>query len=312
MREIANETPRWTRAPEAWPSVRARGAPGAARPIRAGRAPALPLLLVVALAALAAPDAPASAGDASQAKPGDPKSTGAKPEARAPSKGGQTVEFEVGGETVRAYLALPASISARGGAVVAHEWWGLNDQIRGVADRLAGEGYASIVPDLYRGEVAEDPEKAHELMRGLQEGRATDILRAAASYLQRTEEAAGTKAAVIGFCMGGRLALLAAIGGREVAGAVMFYGQPVVEKERLGPLSVPVLGLFGAEDRGISVSDVRAFESAAKAAGKQVETHLYPGAGHAFFNETRPSYNRDAAADAWKRTLAFLDRTLRD
>jgi carboxymethylenebutenolidase len=90
----------------------------------------------------------------------------------------------------------------------------------------------------------------------------------------------------------------------------MFYGTPVLEKEKLATLSAPVLGLFGADDKGIPIADVKAFEAAARAAGKSVETHLYLGAGHAFFNETRPSHNKEAAADAWKRTLEFLARTL--
>ena len=227
----------------------------------------------------------------------------------AAAANGRMVEFKSGNEKVKAYLSLPTG-PAKGSVVVAHEWWGLNEQIRGVADRLAAAGYAVIVPDLYRGEVAADPERAHELMRGLQEGRASAILRAGAAHLQSTEEAAGRKAAVVGFCMGGRLALVSALGGRELSGAVIFYGQPVIEKERLEALSAPVLGLFGGDDHGIPVSDVRTFEAAARGAGKAVETHVYEGAGHAFFNETRPSYNPDAAADAWKRTLAFLDRTL--
>ena len=230
--------------------------------------------------------------------------------ARADAEKGTLIEMQAAGENVRAYLVLPASGAVRGGVVVAHEWWGLNEEIRGVADRLAAEGYATIVPDLYRGVVAADPEKAHELMRGLQEGRASAILRAAASHLKAQEDLAGRKIGVLGFCMGGRLSLVAALDGKELSGAVMFYGAPVLEKERLAALSAPVLGLFGADDKGIPAADVKAFEVAAKAAGKQVETRLYPGAGHAFFNEARPSYNKEAAQDAWKRTLAFFESAL--
>lgn len=221
----------------------------------------------------------------------------------------RTVELQAGDEKVKAYLALPSG-PARGIVVVVHEWWGLNDQIRGIADRLAAEGYAAIVPDLYRGEVAVDPERAHELMRGLQDTRAGAILRAAAGHLRASEEAAGRKAAVVGFCMGGRQALLAALGASDFAGVVMFYGTPVIEKEKLAALSAPVLGLFGADDKGIPIADVKAFEAAARGAGKSVDTHLYMGAGHAFFNEARPSYNKEAAADAWKRTLVFLEKAL--
>jgi carboxymethylenebutenolidase len=223
---------------------------------------------------------------------------------------GRDVEYKAGGETVKAYLALPPTGPARGGVVVVHEWWGLNEQIRGVADRLAASGYIAIVPDLYRGQVATEAEEAHELMRGLQEERASSILRAAGAYLRSTEEGAGHKVASLGFCMGGRLALVAALDGPQISGVVMFYGRPVLEKERLASLKTPVLGLFGAEDRGISPDDARAFESAVRETGNEIEVRIYDGAGHAFFNDTRSSYNEKAARDAWSRALAFLERNL--
>jgi len=231
-------------------------------------------------------------------------------EPQTSSSAGQEVEYRAGGETVKAYLAVPSEGEARGSVIVAHEWWGLNKQIRTVADRLAASGFLAIVPDLYRGQVAADPEQAHELMRGLQESRASSILRDTASYLRASGKNTDLKAASLGFCMGGRLALMAALDGHELSAVVMYYGRPVLEEDRLQSLEAPVLGLFGAEDRGIPEDDVRAFESALRRAGKKIDVRIYEGAGHAFFNDTRSSYNSEAASDAWSRTLVFLEKTL--
>ncbi len=223
---------------------------------------------------------------------------------------GELVRFQAGGDEVRAYLARPAGDRPAPGVVVLHEWWGLNGQIKGVADRLAREGFLAIVPDLYRGKVADTAELAHELMRALDEDRAVAIVRAAAAYLREEGSAAERPVGTIGFCMGGSLSLSAALAIPEIRAAVIYYGRVKTSAEAVAPLGCPLLGLFGEEDRGIPVEDVRRFESALKEAGKTAEIHLYPSAGHAFFNETRPSYDRSAAADAWERTRTFLRKHL--
>jgi carboxymethylenebutenolidase len=192
--------------------------------------------------------------------------------------------------------------------IVIQEWWGLNEQIREVARRLAREGYVSIVPDLYHGKVADDAEMAHTLVRGLDDERALTDLDAALRWLRAQERTAKSKVGVVGFCMGGRLAELFALNEPGVAAAVMYYGRPVTNPTLLAKLKAPLQGHFGAEDQGIPADSVAALRAALAAAGKKAEIHLYPGAGHAFMNESRKSYHPEAARQAWERTLTFFKR----
>lgn len=209
------------------------------------------------------------------------------------------------------YLAKPSGAGPAPAVVVIIEWWGLNDQIQKVADRLASEGYVALVPDLYHGHVASDPEKAHELMRGLETEEALGDLASAVDYLRSLPEVGKAKIGSIGFCMGGGLSLQLALHRKDLAGAVMFYGEPVTDKTALKGIACPVLGLFGEEDQGIPKEKVQAMASGLNEVGKGCEVKIYSGAGHAFFNETRPSYKPEAAADAWKRTLAFFKARLK-
>jgi carboxymethylenebutenolidase len=203
--------------------------------------------------------------------------------------------------------------SAYPGVVVIHEWWGLNDQIKGVADRLAGEGYLAIVPDLYRGKVPTDAGYAHDLMRGVNENWAVTVIEGAATWL-RANDAKERKrtpgqrmpVATLGFCFGGRLSLATALKGADIQAMAMFYGSVETDPKVLEPIAVPVLGIFGNEDRGIPLDQVKAFEAALKAAGKKATILVYTGVGHAFFNEERPGYDPDVSIDAWERTKMFL------
>lgn len=230
----------------------------------------------------------------------------------AAESAGEMVSFEAGGETVQAYLARPqAGDRGTPGIVVIHEWWGLNDQIKSVADRLAREGYLAIVPDLYRGKVADDRALAHELSRGLNEGRAVEIVKRAAGHLRSLGEGDRRRVGTVGFCMGGRLSLAAALGGADVQATAMFYGSVETRREAVEPLRAPLLGIFGDQDRGIPVADVKEFEAALKAAGKVAEIRIYAGAGHGFFNERNPSYDATSAGDAWVRTREFFAKHLK-
>ena len=211
----------------------------------------------------------------------------------------------------KGYLVKPSGKGPFPGVVVVQEWWGLNEQIKGVADRLAAEGYVAIVPDLYHGKVATDPEQAHVLMRGLDSKEALADLGVAMDALKSLPEVGSSKIGSIGFCMGGGLSLQLDLNRPDHGGAVMFYGQPETDPAALKKAAGPVLGLFGEQDEGIPKEKVMAMEKGLKEAGKGVEVKIYPGAGHAFFNEKRPSYNAEAAADAWKRTLAFFKANLK-
>lgn len=215
------------------------------------------------------------------------------------------------GET-HAFVAWPRGSGTAPGIVVVHEWWGLNRQIRGVARRLAREGYVAIVPDLYHGRLAADAEDAHALSRALDADAAVADLAAALVWLRAQPRAARTRTGVLGFCMGGGLAQALAVGRPEVAACVVYYGTPEADSARLARLDAPLLGHFGADDRGIAVERVERFRERLREAGRKAEIHVYPGAGHAFANEEREgSYHPDAARVAWARTLAFLQKHLK-
>ncbi|MEO5616929.1 MAG: dienelactone hydrolase family protein [Candidatus Eisenbacteria bacterium] len=207
-----------------------------------------------------------------------------------------------------AFVAYPPGGSAAPGMVIVHEWWGLNAQIREMARRLAREGYVTIVPDLYGGKIATDGETAHILTRGLDEAEALRQIAAAAGWLAAEPRIAKRRLGVMGFCMGGRLALEAALREPSFSAVVMFYGAPESRVERLVSLKAPLLGHFGADDQGISVDRVDSFGRMLKGAGKLGDVHIYPDAGHAFMNESQPGYRADAARLAWVRTLDFLQK----
>jgi carboxymethylenebutenolidase len=230
---------------------------------------------------------------------------------------GQVVPIEVRNEKVQLYTVRPMRAGIYPGVIVIHEWWGLNSQIKGVADRVAESGYVAVAPDFYRGKLGTDAGLAHELMRGLNENYALDVIRQAIVYLrtvdaQMTRRAPGRPMpiATLGFCMGGRLSLATALAGANIQAAVMFYGSVETDPKALEPLQVPLLGIFGNEDRGIPLDQIQAFDAALKKAGKDATVLVYPGAGHAFFNEERPGYDREASSDAWERTRMFLAQKL--
>ena len=223
---------------------------------------------------------------------------------------GQMIEFQSNGGTGRGYLSVPAS--GRGpGVVVIQEWWGLVPHIKDVADRFAAAGFVALAPDLYHGDVARSPDEAGKMMMALNIGRAEKDLRGAVEYLLAHEATEGDGVGTVGFCMGGALSLYAASKNERVAACVVFYGiHPKVEPD-FGSLRAPVLGLFAEKDSFVPPEAVRRLEERLRAHGKAVETHIYPGADHAFFNDTRPEvYDAEAAADAWRRTTEFFRANL--
>jgi carboxymethylenebutenolidase len=244
----------------------------------------------------------------------DDKSGEAEPRTAANSQPvkAATVAYKSGDETVSGYLALPESPGRHPALVVIHEWWGLNDWVQQQAQEFAAQGYVALAVDLYRGKVAYDPALAHELARGLPQERAVLDLRAAFAYLASRPDVNAAKIGSIGWCMGGSLSLDLAIREPKLAACVVNYGAPTRDPEDIRRIQAPVLGIFGAEDRSIPPSAVEAFEKAMNAAGKSIDTKIYEGAGHAFENPNNKLGYREAdAKDAWARTLAFLDRTLK-
>ena len=229
----------------------------------------------------------------------------------AAASAGSMVSYPSGSETVSGYLAAPGGAGKKPGIVVIQEWWGLNDWVKAKTDEFAKQGYVAVAPDLYRGKVATDGDTAHQLMRGMPDDRALRDMKAAVSYLKARPDVDPSKIAVIGWCMGGGLALNLALAEPNLAGAVIYYGHLVTEPATIASLRVPLLGNFGGKDQGIPPSDVKAFETEAKKDGKSVDFKIYPDAGHAFASSKDPSVYRAAdAADANARADAFLKKVL--
>jgi carboxymethylenebutenolidase len=221
----------------------------------------------------------------------------------------ETVTYAtVDGVDVTGFLARPAEGGEGApGIVVIQEWWGLNDNIREMARKLAAQGYTALAVDLYRGKVAEDPDSARQLMQEAmgRDAALEENLRQAVGYLKETTGA--PRIGVIGWCFGGGWSLRTALAAPDdVDATVIYYGRLITDPERLEALDSPVLGIFGSEDQGIPVETVREFEGALQALGKPVTIQVYEGADHAFANPSGTRYDEKAAADAWERTLAFF------
>ena len=229
---------------------------------------------------------------------------------------GKMVEFKrPDGQSVMGYLAEPANASGAPGVVVIQEWWGLNAQIKGVAERYAEAGYAALVPDLYRGKSTVEAAEAEHLMTALNFGdAAAQDVRGAVQFL----EARGRKVGINGYCMGGALTLLAAVHVPEADAAVAHYGYPPLEYIDASKIKIPLMGHWAIEDAFFAIAGVDQLERKLQEAGVSFEFHRYQ-AKHAFANETQippncpPSneYKPQAAATAWERTLDFFARRLR-
>ncbi len=221
---------------------------------------------------------------------------------------GSTVRFPSNGHDAQGYLAVPAAGSGPG-VVVIQEWWGLVDHIRDVCDRLAGEGFVALAPDLYRGETTAEPDEAGKLMMELDIERAAKDMSGAVDFLRDHEAVTTDRLGAIGFCMGGGLVLvLAARNGDKIGAAVSFYGVFKGETPDLSGITAPVLVHFGDADALAPMEQVRALESTLREqAGGDVTFEIYRGAGHAFYNDTNTDgYDPEAAAAAEERTLRFL------
>jgi carboxymethylenebutenolidase len=228
---------------------------------------------------------------------------------------GSNVTFRANGGSANGYLATPAAGKGPG-VIVIQEWWGLNDQIRGVADMFAREGFVALAPDFYHGKGAKigEPDKAQKLMMEFfQAADAAKDARGAAEYLTSHPAVTSAKVGTIGFCMGGFLALLvASVAPDKVAAVVDCYGVGQRMPD-LGPMrGIPVLGIFGGKDHGVGPDAVAALEKTAKAAGVPFTAQVYPEADHAFLNEQRADVHRPGdAKDAWGRILPFLKANVR-
>jgi carboxymethylenebutenolidase len=224
----------------------------------------------------------------------------------------KNVSYKSGDETVQAILYTPGGKGPFPAIIVIHEYWGLNEWVKEQASKFADQGYVALAVDLYRGKVATTPDMAHELMRGVPEDRAKRDLHAAFEFLQAQPNVKKDRIGAIGWCMGGGYSLDVALQEPALAADAIHYGHLATDPDALKKINTPILGIFGGKDRGIPPEDVHKFEAALKQLGKKVEIKIYPDAGHAFENpNNKDGYRADDAADAWKRTLDFLNGTLK-
>jgi carboxymethylenebutenolidase len=211
------------------------------------------------------------------------------------------------------YLAMPADAAEPlPGIIVIHEWWGLNDNIKAMTRRLAGEGYVVLAVDLYGGATATTPDAAQALMAATFEDPEAvgKNLRQAYDYLDKY--ALAPRIASVGWCFGGGWSLQAAsLLPDALDAAVIYYGQLITDRSRIAAIDVPLLGFFGALDASIPVRGVQDFRSTLQDLGKNAEVLIYPRADHAFANPSGGNYNEEAANDSWEKTLAFLSRHLK-
>jgi carboxymethylenebutenolidase len=225
---------------------------------------------------------------------------------------GKSVSYKSGDETVQAVLYEPSGKGPFPALVVIHEWWGLNDWVKDQASKLADQGYVTLAIDLYRGKVATTPEIAHEIMRGVPEDRAKRDLHAAFEFLASQPNVKKDHIGSIGWCMGGGYSLDVALQEPTLAAVVINYGHLATDNEALKKINAPILGLFGAQDHGITPDDVHKFEQALKQLGKKVDIKIYDDAGHGFENpNNKDGYRAGDTADAWKRTVDFLALALK-
>jgi carboxymethylenebutenolidase len=224
------------------------------------------------------------------------------------------VEFASNGGSAQGYLTTP-STSNGPGVVVIQEWWGLVPHIKHVCDRFAAEGFVALAPDLFHGAATTEPDEAGKLTMALSIEQAAKDMRGAARHLMQLSQVTSQSVAIVGFCMGGALALFAASVSPDIGPVVDFYGAHPSVHPDLSHVRGPVMGIFAALDDSFAPGQIRALESDLNASGVQTEFKTYPGCDHAFFNDDRPPpdgpYNAAAAADAWARMLSFLRAHLR-
>ena len=219
------------------------------------------------------------------------------------------VDFEANGGTASGYLAEPDGDGP--GIVVLQEWWGVDEHVREICDRFAGEGFLALAPDLYHGETTDQPDEAQQKMMAMNIDEAEKEMRGAVEYLLEHPKCNGQVGSV-GFCLGGGLSVWAASANPKVGAAVTFYYVMPHGKPDFTRINAPVLGHFGTNDDYISVEDAKALEQELQAAGVEAAFEFYEGAGHAFFGPHNRigTYDEEHARNAWQRTVDFFKQKL--
>jgi carboxymethylenebutenolidase len=224
---------------------------------------------------------------------------------------GRMIDFNAKEKNAQGYFVEPAESGPWPGLMVVHEWWGLNDHIKDIANRFAKEGFAVLAADLYDGKSTKDPDEAGKLMQGLDQKKAIATLNGAVEYLKAQEAVNAEAIGITGFCMGGTFALLLPSVNTSIKASAPFYGD-VPSDDVIKNLSAPVLFIGAENDPWITGQKMNHLKEALKKFNKDGEVKIYSGVGHAFVNDTRPdAYDREAAEDAWTRVVKFLKEKLR-
>ena len=207
------------------------------------------------------------------------------------------------------YLAKPIDEGTFPGVVMIHEWWGLNDNIKEMAEKLASHGYVVLAVDLYNNQVGKTSEEARMLVTSFDSQSGIDNMKSAISYLktEQSSESIGS----IGWCFGGGQSLNLAVSNEDLDATVMYYGQVTSDSEKLSNISWPVLGIFAELDKGIPVESVEKFEKELEGLGVSNEIIIYPGVDHAFANPSGERYAQDESKDAWNKTIEFFNKNLK-
>ncbi|HEV2180146.1 MAG TPA: dienelactone hydrolase family protein [Gemmatimonadaceae bacterium] len=219
---------------------------------------------------------------------------------------GHMVEFKANGRNGTGYLATPPGGKGTG-LIVVQEYWGLVDHIKDLAERFAKAGYVALSPDLYHGKTTKSPDEAGKMLMALNIAEAGKDMKGSAGYLLGSGAVTSKRVGIVGFCMGGALAMYAGMEYPELIAAVVdFYGIHPAVKIDAKRFRVPALGHFGKQDKSVSEESAQTLTTSINGAGGSFESHYYD-AGHAFFNDTRPVYSEPDAKVAWRRTLDFLE-----
>ncbi len=224
----------------------------------------------------------------------------------------QAVTFPSGDSTGQGLLYLPHGAGPHPALIVIHEWWGLNDWIKQEAAGYASKGYVALAVDLYRGKVADTPDLAHELSRGLPQDQGVHDLTSALKWLSARKDVDSHRIGAVGWCMGGGYAIQLAVAAPTLKAVAVNYGALPTDRSALEQIHATMLGNFGGQDRGITPDSVHAFAAAMQSIGKPVDVKIYPDAGHAFENPNNTGGYRPAdASDALARVDRFFAQTLR-
>ena len=224
-------------------------------------------------------------------------------------------------QDAQGYLVYPVSSNNSNGklpaVIMIHEWWGVNQNIKDMANLLAKQGFVVLAADLYHGKVADNPKQAMELVQIARNNQNNSIanLQGAVKYLSLAPNVDSTKIISLGWCFGGGQSLQLALNSQEhpLAATILYYGTPLVtDKQSLSKIKWPLLGIFGDKDEAIPIGEINQFRTALNQSGITNEIHIYNGVGHAFANPSGDNYAPKETSDAWQKILSFLKKYVRE